>query len=56
MWKVCLPILLWGVVIIVVYATSMQQLDMVSADSKPDPAAAVQIHRCVTFRSCMCQP
>lgn len=30
MWKVGLPILLWGVVIIIVYATSMQQLDMVS--------------------------
>jgi hypothetical protein len=45
-WKVGLPILLWGIVVIIVYATSMQQLDMVSARScqiMPDHARSCQI-------------
>lgn len=29
MWKVGAPVFLWGVVVIIVYATSMQQLDQV---------------------------
>jgi hypothetical protein len=43
MLKLCVPLVMWGIIVIVVYGSSMQQLEQVGAHSPGSHAAVAPV-------------